>query len=193
MSRSPPWTVDPWDLSDDLAKIRQQWDPVRRILENAALCDVTTPSVSAWSCGEQACHIVLTTRMIARAIERNLEEPNSNVDGEWSRGARSVLEDGVIPRGAVQAPAAVDPAGHSREALLEQLPAAVAAWDALCDRARDLPAVPARLPHSALGYLNSGDWVRLCAVHTAHHLTIVRDILAATEPFVDVPFLDEPA
>jgi hypothetical protein len=192
MSTLPPWKVDAWDLADDLLKIRQQWDPVRRILEDASLSDVIAPSVSAWSCGEQACHIVLAARAIAGAIERNLEEPNINMDGQWTRPTRSVLEGGIIPRGTARAPAVLDPVGHSREELLGHLPAAVAAWESLAGRAGDLPAISARAPHFALGYLNSVQWVRMCAVHTAHHLEIARDILGAAEPPMDLPFLREP-
>lgn len=193
MSTLPPWQVDAWDLEKDLVKIRQQWDPVRRILEDAPLCEVAAPSISGWSCGEQARHIVLTTRVIASAVGRHFRKPDSNTEGEWTRAARGVLEDGVITRGAVQAPAALDPATSSREEVLRQLPADMAAWETLSERADEMPALRARSPHSALGYLDTVDWVRMCAVHTAHHLAIVRDIVAAADPAADVSFLSEPS
>ncbi len=193
MSTQPPWRVGARDLESDLAKIRQQWDPVRRILEDAPLCDVAAPSVSAWSCGEQALHIVLTARLIAGTVGRHFQKPDRNVEGEWTAAARGVLERGVITRGAVQAPAILDPAAASREDVLAQLPADMAAWETLSGRADEMPALGARSPHFALGFLDSSDWVRMCAVHTAHHLGIVRDIVAATAPRVDAPFLIEPS
>jgi DinB superfamily len=191
MRTSPPWKVDAWVLSDDFAKIRQQWHPLRDILADARFCDVTAPTVSAWTCGAQACHVAITADVIARAIERHLERPEHNVDGEWAPSTARVLEDGVLPRGAIKAPAIVDPSGRSAEELLDLLPAIEARWQALEARADELPDLPARTKHAALGSLSSVDWVRLCAVHTAHHLLIVRDIAASASPPVQFPFLRE--
>lgn len=193
MSTLPPWKVEAWDLEGDLAKIRQQWDPVRRVLEDAPLWDVAAPSVSAWSCGEQACHIILTARLIAGVVGRHFQAPEIDAERKWTSATRRVLEGGVIPRGAAQAPAALDPTGFSREEVLAQLPADTAAWENLGGRVQEIPGIRARSPHAVLGYLNTVDWVRMCAVHTAHHLAIIRDIVAATGPTADVPFLRDPS
>ena len=42
--------------------------------------------------------------------------------------------------------------------------------------ADEIVACPARFAHFALGYMTSSEWVRFCALHSAHHLAVVRDI-----------------
>ena len=176
MSTTPPWQVDAWDLRADLAKIRQQWTPVAEILRDRGIYDLRAPAVSQWSCGEQAGHILLVAEAMARSIEGNLADPERDEDGGRVDFARRVLEAGGFPRGRAESPARVNPLGRTQDELAALLPAVADAWDAIAAREEELRSCPARARHFVFGYLTSAEWVRMCAIHTAHHLAIVRDI-----------------
>lgn len=176
MSQLPPWRVAEWELDKDFEKIAQQWGPLRRILEDATLFDRTDPEVSAWSCGQHAGHSLLVTRLMSDRIEDNLAEPRQNEDEEtWDIAVR-VMTAGGFPRGAAESPPDVLPDGRGREEFLSLLDDAIASWERLSARGSELPGCPARALHPRLKWLTSVEWVRMCAVHTAHHLALVRDI-----------------
>ena len=42
-----------------------------------------------------------------------------------------------------------------------------------------LRAAPRAIPHQLLGDLSAVEWVRFARVHTAHHLVILDEVLAA--------------
>jgi catechol 2,3-dioxygenase len=176
MSASPPWWVDPWDLASDLAKIEQQWAPLREIVNDATLYGFRNPSVSGWTLGEHAGHSVLVAHSMARAVENNLAHPDRHVDRGWTEHTAAVLEAGRFPRGRAKTPEAFDPRGRSRDDFVHALAMASAAWARLRGRSDEVAACPARARHVVFGYLTSAEWVRMCAIHTAHHLAIVRDI-----------------
>ena len=176
MPATPVWRVGEWSLTASLDKIEQQWGPVRELLEDERLFAMRDGSVSGWSCGEHAGHIALVTKGTARFIVDNLNEPQRNIDGEWTEHAAPVLEGGDFPRGGAKAPPQVDPVGRGRDDLLRVLGDATHAWQGLRSQEQQLKLCPARAPHFGLGYLTSSEWVRFCAIHTAHHLAIVRDI-----------------
>jgi hypothetical protein len=178
-SPTPPWKVDPWDLRADLDKIRQQWPAAHEILSDAALSALRAPAVSEWTCGEQAGHILLAGQATAQRIEGNLADPQRDRDGASADFTRRVLEAGGFPRGRAKAPAGVDPVTRQLEDLVALLPSVVASWEAIAAREEELASCPARARHFAFGYLTSAEWVRMCAVHTAHHLAIVRDMREA--------------
>lgn len=178
MTQSPVWLLDPWDLAADFAKIEQQWSAVHEILDDPELFELRNESVSGWSCGEQAGHIAMVTHWVATGIDENLATPDRDSDGEWTEHAEPVLEGGGFPRGVVTAPPQVDTLGKPREPFLPILADAEGRWTRIAERAETLGACPARFHHFALGYLTSTEWVRFCALHTAHHLAVVRDIRA---------------
>jgi hypothetical protein len=180
MSETPVWTVEGWDLESDLAKIGQQWDYVREILDDPELYALRNREISGWSCGEHAGHIAMVTIWIAAGIDQNLIEPERDAGGEWVEFTGAILEQGDFPRGAAQSPPRVDPAERPREDFLPLLPVAEEAWLGVGAKADRLPACRARFHHFALGYMTSTEWVRFCALHTAHHLAVVRDLRAAT-------------
>lgn len=179
---SETWWVDPRNLGSDFAKIEQQWATLREILDDAALFQLRNTAVSGWSCGEQAGHAVLVAHSMARVIESNLAHPDRNVDGAWTEHTGAVLEAGRFPRGRAKTPEPFDPAGKSREDFARALEDAAAAWARLRARPDEVAACPARARHVVFGYLTSAEWVRSCAIHTAHHLAIVRDIREEREP-----------
>jgi hypothetical protein len=173
---TPPWQVDEWDLSADLAKVQQQWTAVREILSETALYDLRAPSVSEWTGGEQAGHILLVAQRVAAEIDGNLADPERNRDGAQVDFAHRLLQAGTIPRGRVKSPEPLSPLGRGRAELEALLPGVERAWEAISARAPELPGCAARGRHFVLGYLTCTEWVRMCAVHTAHHLAIVRDM-----------------
>jgi hypothetical protein len=176
---SPPWQVDAWDLPADLEKIRQQWTPLREILDDGALYALRVPGVSEWSCGEQVGHIVLVAQAMAHAIEGNLAEPERDREGEWAEFTERVLESGGFPRGRAQAPTRLDPTPHGHDDFAALLPRVLDSWESIATREEALRRCLSRARHFAFGYLTSAEWVRMCAIHTAHHLAIVRDIRGA--------------
>ncbi len=174
---TPPWTVDSWDLAADLAKIEQQWVPVRGILDDPARFELRHPATSGWGLGEHAGHIAITTLGIAKGIEGNLASPERDRDLLRGAPAEALLRNGTFPRG-ITAPERIDPQGRSREELAALSVRAADAWSALAARAATIATCPARFPHFMLGHLNSAEWIRFCAIHTAHHLALVREIEA---------------
>ncbi len=178
MNETPVWQVEGWDLDADLAKIVQQWDYVRDLLADPQLYELRDPEVSGWSCGEHAGHIAMVARWVATGIEQNLIEPQRDADGEWTEITAAILEKGGFPRGVGQAPGKVDPAGRPREDFVPVLSNAEEVWSRVGSKLEQLPSCSARFHHFAFGYLTSTEWVRFCAIHTAHHLAVVRDIRA---------------
>ena len=175
-----PTVMDTWDLDKDFAKINQQWASVYEVLISDDYFAIQTDEVSAWSCGQQAGHIALVLDSIAEGIEKNLADPERNKDGRLSDFATPVFNSGVIPRGVGKAPESAKPKDTSRVELLGTLEGTHERWQAVEARKADLPGCPARFEHFAFGMLTSTDWVRFAAVHTAHHLKIIRDILKTT-------------
>lgn len=176
---TPPWQVDGWTLPESFAKVEQQWGAIRELLEDEDVWSLRVPRISGWSCGEHGAHLVMVNQWIATGIEVNLSSGVRHAYQGPSRAGRAVLESGSIPRGQVQSPPQVRPEAADRVQCLSSLSAVVDAWRALHGRRLDLDRCPARFPHFALGFLTSSDWVRFAAIHSAHHLALVRDIRAA--------------
>ena len=181
MNETSAWQMEAWSLDDDFTKIEQQWAYVREVLEDSVIYDFRDSGISGWSCGEHVSHVALVTHWIAIGIEENLADPTRHSDGEWAEPTAWILNEGYFPRGAAQSPPQVDTAGRPREDFLPVFPEAVKSWVTVRSKSADLPGCLARFPHFALGYLTSTEWVRFCALHTAHHLAVVRDIRANAE------------
>jgi len=177
MSGTPPWQTDEWDVGADLEKIRQQWATISRVLEDDSLFDRSDSDISAWSCGQHAGHVLLVSRIMADEIDGNLGAPERNVDGARHELAHRVFSVGGFRRGVATSPREALPGGHSRTDFLALLPDVVGSWERIAGRADEVSASRARSEHFTLGYLTSSEWVRMCAVHTAHHLKVVRDIV----------------
>lgn len=176
MSTLPPWQVGDWDLTADFQKIEQQWPPLRRVLEDPGLFEASDAEVSGWSCGEHAGHSLLVARLMAERIEGNLAEPGRNRDEATWDVALRVMSAGGFPRGVAQSPDDLRPGTRGRNDFLTLLDPTIESWARVRGRAGELPECAARALHPVLKYLTSTEWVRMCAVHTAHHLALVRDI-----------------
>jgi hypothetical protein len=175
-SPTPPWQVDAWDLAADLSKIEQQWPAVIEILTDPLRADTRHAPTSDWSCGQQAGHAALAAWGIARGIQRALAEPDRDRDQTAHPTAAALLSSGLFPRGVAKASERIDPTGKSLAEMLAIAEPGATAWAGLSKRAEALAGCPARFPHFLLGHLTSAEWVRFCAIHTAHHLGIAREI-----------------
>ena len=171
--------MDGWDLAADLRKIDQQWAALREILEDPARALVRRPVASEWNVGEHAGHAAIAAFGIARGIERSLAVPERDRDRPARAEAGAILRAGILPRGVAKASERIDPVGRNREEMLAVVAPAATAWTSLSARAGLISDCPARFEHFLLGHLTTAEWVRFCAMHTAHHLTIVREIEAA--------------
>ncbi len=173
------WQVGPAGLSADLRSLAAQWEEVADILEDPEVRSLRRENVSAWSCGDQAHHLLLTGGWIARQlIERTATQKpdDGSSEGSTSPAALHLLESGVIPRGAAQSPAPMVPEAKDPEFWTGLLQRVRQDWQSIQEKALDLETNSVRFPHPALGSLNATEWVRFCAVHGAHHLSIVEDI-----------------
>lgn len=179
---TPPTAMDAWDLAGDFAKIEQQFAAVEEILTSEEYSAIRVDSVSHWSCGTQAGHISFVMKAAVDGIEKNLADPTRHVDGKWNLMAKPILTKGNMPRGVATAPIFVMPLQGDRESWLKLMRETRERWRALEARSAELAACPSRFKHPMLGFFTSSDWVRFAPIHTAHHLKIVRDILAASPP-----------
>lgn len=174
-----PTELDEWDLEKDFAKIAQQWDALEEVLRSDEYFRVRVEDVSQWSCGLQAGHSVLVMNMIAKGIEEGLADPTRNAEETAVPMAKMILKSGIMPRGVGKAPGLVMPLSGDREHWLRMLGEARERWDAIAKKAGEVAESKAREKHPVFGFLTPAEWVRFAPIHTAHHLKIIRDILAA--------------
>lgn len=57
------------------------------------------------------------------------------------------------------------------------LMAAKPKWDSFSEQVEEILNCPATFPHFALGNFTCAQWIRFNAIHTDHHLHIIRDII----------------
>lgn len=131
--------------------------------------------VSDWTVGQQLEHILL----VGAAVPARLTDPDARVSRGINGIGRLLLALGWLPRGVGKAPAGVRPGDPTRESLRAALDGFRRALAAL----RADPALLAHrrpvFPHPYFGGLDPARTLRFLAVHTHHHLKIVRDIRRA--------------
>lgn len=153
-------------MTDDLAS-DLHLDEIRHA---AARANVSLSHVSGWSVGMHVEHCCLAMVKIHRSLARSAP-PAPRVGFSFRRWI--VLRIRSIPRGRVQAPAAVLP---SSDSTVEQLLALVEKATDAVDRLGSVPA-DAWFDHPILGVLTRDQCIRFLAVHNRHHLKIVRRVL----------------
>jgi len=139
------------------------------------------PERSGWSVAQHLEHLALAAIGSVAAARRILQ-------GKGERGGtsrpmtRDLLAAGTIPRGVAQAPPAAVPSDRPDPAavasLLEKVRSGAAALEG---REKELEAATGTFDHPLLGPLGAREWVEFAAVHTAHHLAIVDDLLGAPD------------
>jgi len=134
------------------------------------------PRVSGWSVAQQIDHLL---KVLSGALGR-LQAPGEPLAAGINWTGRLLLGVGRLPRGVAQAPRAT--AGLERsgaelrsaaDEVRERLAEVRAGGAVLVDRRP-------RVRHPYFGGLSALQAIRFLAVHTDHHLRIVREILRAT-------------
>lgn len=163
---------------EDFRKIEQQWDTCFALVDDGEVFALQRDAVSSWSVGKQVGHIALAMESIADEIQKMLETPSQGAGLEPKDFAFGVLNGGIIPRGVGKAPAGIVVQGEAIQGDIRSiLERAKKKWDTLAEKQDEIEKSSATYPHFAFGPFTSGKWVRFMAVHTAHHLKIVRDIM----------------
>ena len=168
-----------FDPAADLADLRVLQEEMDLVFaRDPALLARVVPAVSAWSSEQHLAHIALANGLILR----NLKSLAAGRGVLLVHGrdpdpqAVATLATGKLPRGQVQSPRMVRPPERVERALLGQWLADGRAALAQIDP-RSLPPGEPKIPHQLLGPLDAPLWARFAAVHTRHHLAIVREIL----------------
>jgi hypothetical protein len=177
--------MDPFDPGANLTELAAQLErldevlalPAERLLARA-------PDVSGWSAGEHAFHQILACDLSFKNVLALVKDQGRLVREPEQRGdeALAILQTGVIPRGVAQAPRFVTPPPRLDLALVRQILGEVS--DQRTRLATDIDALraaPRAIPHQLLGDLSAVEWVRFARVHTAHHLVILDEVLAALD------------
>ncbi|HEX8617000.1 MAG TPA: DinB family protein, partial [Thermoanaerobaculia bacterium] len=158
-----------------LVRVRRQLVEMRRLasLPEAQLFAVT--SVSAWTPSEHLDHSL----KVATWIVQRVLDPAPERGRPFSFIGLLILWSARIPRGRGKAPERVRGARATREELMaaiDSLEAHLARLNAsLLERKRG-PIVP----HPMFGSLTPPQALRFAAVHTDHHLRIVKDVLRSS-------------
>ena len=131
-------------------------------------------SVSQWTVAQQLDHAV---RVCASILGR-IDQPGEIIEKKFHWIGRVILISGYIPRGKGKSPKAFLPVLCSREELRHS----VAETRVLVDRVVAGHASESKdriVRHPLFGGLTAKEAFAFANVHTRHHLSIVRDILAA--------------
>lgn len=177
-----------WDLKRNLDTVSRQWTGLLVLCDVPEAYAVKSSTVSGWGVGQHVHHLGIENDLIADALEKVLVDPSIGVGLVPTHPAAiPILERGRIPRGGGQAPEILHPPPvpmrADTRALIES---AKRRWGALTDRREELQRSSATHPHPILGPFTPVHWVRFIAMHTAHHLKIVREILEAAG--LETPF-----
>ncbi|MBL8114683.1 MAG: DinB family protein [Acidobacteria bacterium] len=132
----------------------------------------SAPRVSAWTIAQQIDHALKANQAFFERIA-GAKEP---LPGGIRLMGRVVLSTGFIPRGVGKSPKAVLGEPLTDAQLREAYAACRKAFDEACTR-EDL--FVNRWPvakHPYFGPLNAEQSMKFCAIHTRHHLALIRDI-----------------
>ena len=139
--------------------------------------EVRSVKVSKWSYGEQLEHLYRSSHYVLDRLEESMAGENRKGRiGFWGRG---LMVGGFIPRywfptipPLVPQSGTEEHIGPLREGLRERV--AQIEW-----RLEQIKASPGRSMHPRMKYLTSSQWLYFADVHHRHHLSLMRDILAA--------------
>ena len=175
--------MEPMGLEADLKKVEEQWAAIEAHLTGADHIKIRNFKVSWWSVGQQTMHIAKVINLMGQQIEVLLADPTIGAEEKALPLRGVVLAAGALPRGVAKAPEAVQV--RTQPTLAEvraEIKEARRNWAKVAKRKDEIAKSPSKFPHFALGPMTSADWVRFIAIHTAHHLKIVEDILPDKEP-----------
>ncbi len=169
-------------LANDFANVARQWPALFALCDDARMFAARAEGVSGWGVAQQVYHCGLALGRIGGGVENLLANPTQGAGlGFTHPQAGALLAGGALPRGIAKSPESlIPPAAPTPDETRALLKGAKAKWDTLEKRGAEIAACPATFPHPMLGNFTSAHWVRFIALHTGHHLKIVRDILGAS-------------
>jgi hypothetical protein len=160
----------------EIVRVANQLDEVAEIVRagDAAL-RTRVERVSGWSVGQQLDHLLQAAQA---SLDRILDAP-APLARRINLTGRVLLGLGWFPRGAARSPKAFE--GRDRTAA--EIAASIAGVRAALDRVRERPDLVGRpeavVPHPYFRGLTGAQALRMVAVHTEHHLKIVRELRRA--------------
>ncbi len=161
-----------------LQQIREQLLEIETVLDQGeGAIKLRVPRLSAWSVAQQLDHVLL-------ALERSLEKLLSRPEGlpygiNWT--GRMVLALGWFPRGVARAPKGFEGRELPADALRQRTQAVRQRLNELAQDAAICTRPEPVLKHPYFGGLDCARGLQFLAIHTHHHLKIVRKILKAAQ------------
>lgn len=140
------------------------------------------PAISGWSVGQQVEHTLRSMRRMFAAVRLLLDGGDQRIraNGEPNAAGVRVLRSQRIERGIAQAPEYVQPGpGPDPDGLRPLLARLRRMVEDLPIRYPEIRRATGVVPHPLLGDFDARNWLTLARVHTAHHLAIIDEILAA--------------
>lgn len=161
----------------EIGRIVEQIALIREIVESSSgELDRRVESVSRWSVRQQLDHACKVLALGHKSFDgpRVAQPRGINLLG------RTLLALGWLPRGRARSPKAVLPEETATAALAAEAVRLRAAYADPALAASPMFQDPTpTFPHPYFGGLTAAQGVRMLAVHTHHHLKIVRDIRRA--------------
>lgn len=142
---------------------------LEELAQNIPFYDRQKPGVSKSGIGWHIEHSLLT---IDRVAERLLQTDSRNYKWKFSFPRLLVFTTQMIPRARAQSPASVQPGEHiTQETLAAHLKSATEKLKQLAQAKKDQ-----YFEHPFFGHVKLKQAVKFLAIHTKHHLKIIRDI-----------------
>ena len=170
------------DLDKNFLNVARQWPALFALCDDAAMFAARVDNISGWGVAQQTYHCGLALARIAGGVENLLANPQQGAGlSPTHPQAEALLANGNLPRGIAKAPEfLIPPAAPAADETRALLKSAKAKWEAVEKRGAEILSCPATFPHPLLGPFTAPMWVRFIALHTGHHLKIMRDILGAS-------------
>ncbi len=136
------------------------------------------PHVSGWSIGFHLYHLAKAHGGIPKLLER-LQAGRLGEEGLKGRPEMlTMIHDGIVFRGRKAPEIAQPPSDLSHDLLTRDFGRMSTASLRIKPLLNDLASITHSFPHLYYGPLNALEWLRFMAMHTRHHLGIMREIEA---------------
>ncbi len=147
---------------------------LQELAANIPFANQTNPAISASSVGWHIDHSLMVINQIIGAVQAS-----NPAEYKWSFNMKRlvVFTTGKIPRGKAKAPKAVIPENAFDENDVREK------MEKANQRLSKLNELPANhfFIHPFFGHLNVTNTKKMIALHTDHHLAIIKDIIASSK------------